>query len=236
MGSTSELCGTGLTFFNLQSNKKKKSRKECDNKIDKQQSLIINFKIRKWYNQPVTKASARFKEQCHDNVHKTRMPKHTAKSNVLYTEQQQQQNSVYNLRGTPPDKPEESSYIGEGSTKSYPYFDSSIASNSASSSLKWDNVEEKRWSGTCRALLTSNEEEKRWVRACRALLTSNEEESTKKISVRYWSARYCDFSFKILSDLSEAVPDHLANESLTRQPDTPLDHPQDRGWSGGVSG
>ena len=34
------------------------------------------------------------------------------------------------------------------------------------------------------------------------------------------------FFFEILSYLNQAVPDHLANESQTRQPDTSPDHPQ----------
>ena len=33
------------------------------------------------------------------------------------------------------------------------------------------------------------------------------------------------FFFEILSDLNQAVPNHLADESQTRQPDTPPDHP-----------
>ena len=32
--------------------------------------------------------------------------------------------------------------------------------------------------------------------------------------------------FEILSDLNQAVPNHLADENQTRQPDTPPDHPQ----------
>ena len=32
--------------------------------------------------------------------------------------------------------------------------------------------------------------------------------------------------FEILSDLNQAVPNHLADESQTRLPDTPPDHPQ----------
>ena len=33
------------------------------------------------------------------------------------------------------------------------------------------------------------------------------------------------FFFVVLSDLNQAVPNHLADESQTRQPDTPPDHP-----------
>ena len=34
------------------------------------------------------------------------------------------------------------------------------------------------------------------------------------------------FFFEILSNLNQAVPNHLADESQTRQPDTPPDHPK----------
>ena len=35
------------------------------------------------------------------------------------------------------------------------------------------------------------------------------------------------FFFEILSDLNQAIPNHLADESQTRQPDTLSDHTQD---------
>ena len=42
------------------------------------------------------------------------------------------------------------------------------------------------------------------------------------------SQRWVRYFFEILSDLNQAVPNHLADESQTRWPDTPPDHPHHR--------
>ena len=45
------------------------------------------------------------------------------------------------------------------------------------------------------------------------------------VCVNACTIEYLIIFFEILSDLNQAVPNHLADESQTRWPDTPPDHP-----------